>query len=85
VNTKILIWVGIIGAAFALAWWKGYLLKFRNYWNETLDELKKCTWPSKDELKGSTAVVAISIGLLGAFTFVIDRVFFFAITWVYHF
>jgi preprotein translocase subunit SecE len=73
--TKILIWVAIIGAAFAFAWWKGYLLRFADFVRLTREELKKCSWPTWDELWGSTVLVAISIGLLGIFTFVVDEVF----------
>ena len=41
---------------------------------ETREELRKCTWPTWDELKGSTVVVMISILLLGVFTVVVDLV-----------
>jgi preprotein translocase subunit SecE len=39
---------------------------------ETQEELKKCTWPTWDELTGSTAVVMVSVALLGAFTVGVD-------------
>ena len=81
--TKNLIWVGIFAAIFAFAWWKGYLVRIRNYWNETWDELRKCSWPSVEELKGSTVVVAISIALLGGFTVAVDIVFVYVTNWVY--
>ena len=72
---RILIWVVIIGAAFAVAWWKGYVLRFRNYWNATGEELRKCAWPTWEELKGSTVVVTITIVLLGLFCAAVDYVF----------
>ena len=65
-TTKILIWVAVIGAVFGFLWWQ-----------QTREELKKCTWPTWDELKGSTVVVMISIALLGGFTFVMDQILFF--------
>jgi preprotein translocase subunit SecE len=74
--TAILVWVVVIGVAFAFAWWKGYLLRLSNYVGLTREELRKCTWPTWDELKGSTLVVTISIGLLGVFTSLIDYVFY---------
>ena len=74
--TKTFIWLGIIVVAFAIAWWKGYLVKIRDYVRLTREELRKCTWPSWEELKGSTVVVAISIALLGLFTYAVDHVFF---------
>lgn len=75
----IVIWVAVIGVAFAYAWWKGYILRFRNYWNTTVDELKKCSWPTWDELKGSTVVVTISIALMGLFTYVVDLIFYYLV------
>jgi hypothetical protein len=55
--TKTLIWVALIGAAFAILWWQGQLTRLAAYVEETREELKKCTWPTWDELKGSTVVV----------------------------
>jgi preprotein translocase subunit SecE len=69
----------VIGAAFAYSWKKGYIVRFRNYWNETLEELRKCAWPTWDELKGSTVVVTITIGLLGLFCFAVDQAFFYLV------
>ncbi|HOP96102.1 MAG TPA: preprotein translocase subunit SecE [Verrucomicrobiota bacterium] len=73
--TTILIWVVVIGSAFAFAWWKGYLQRLSLYVLQTREELRKCTWPTWDELKGSTVLVAISILILGGFTVVVDWVF----------
>jgi len=72
---KLLIWVVVVGVLFAVLWRKGHLARFANYLRETREELRKCTWPSWDELKGSTVVVFISIVLLGGFTVVADLVF----------
>jgi preprotein translocase subunit SecE len=71
---RIGLWVVIIGAAFAYLWWKGHLLKVGTYVAETREELKKCTWPSRDELKGSTVVVIISIALLSVLVIALDFV-----------
>ena len=74
--TTIGIWVGVIAAVFAVLWFTGNLVKLRTYVLETREELRKCTWPTWDELKGSTVVVMISIFLLGVFTVIVDRVVF---------
>ena len=66
----------MIGAIFAFLWWKGYLLKLSDYIQQTREELRKCTWPTWTELKGSTVVVTISIFLLGGFTVGVDQIFF---------
>lgn len=68
------LWVVVIGGVFAYLWWKGHLLKIGAYVAETREELRKCTWPSIEELKGSTVVVMISIALLSLLTVVLDFV-----------
>ncbi len=40
--------------------------------SEVKSELKKVTWPSKDELKGSTMVVILLTFLLGFFIGTLD-------------
>ena len=66
------VWVVLIAVVFGVLWRTGQLLRVANYVQETKEELKKCTWPSWDELKGSTFVVLLSILLLGGFTVVVD-------------
>src|SRR5688572_3395340 len=70
----LIIWIVVIGAIFGFLWHRGYLVRMRNYIGETREELKKCTWPSIDELKGSTVVVMVTILLLGVFTVSVDWV-----------
>jgi preprotein translocase subunit SecE len=71
--TKILIWAAVIGALFAYLWWQGQVRRFAVYIQETREELKKCSWPTWQELKGSTVVIAVSIALLGAFCVATDE------------
>jgi preprotein translocase subunit SecE len=66
------IWALIIGGLFVYLWRKGMLTRLASYFMETREELRKCTWPSWSELKGSTVVVMITIALLGLFTVVSD-------------
>jgi preprotein translocase subunit SecE len=73
---KIGIWGAVIGTIFVVLWRKGYLLQLTNYVQQTREELRKCTWPTWDELKGSTVVVTISILILGGFVVLVDQVFF---------
>ena len=74
--TKTLIWIGVVVAIFGLLWWRGYLKRFAAYWQATREELKKCTWPTWEELKGSTVLVSLSILALGLLTFVVDQILF---------
>jgi len=71
-NYKILIWVLVIGAVFGVLWWQGQLKRLQGFVAETREELRKCTWPTWDELKGSTILVSVTIFLLGAFTVAVD-------------
>jgi preprotein translocase subunit SecE len=79
-NVNDLVKIGIVaaiaGVAFVILWQKGYLIQVRDYVNLTWDELRKCSWPSWQELKGSTVVVTISIIILGGFTIIVDSIFF---------
>ena len=68
---------GLLGAlvvVLIIMWRRGVLKQFGDYVGETREELRKCSWPNVDELKGSTVVVLISIALLGVFTVAIDFV-----------
>ena len=71
---QLLIIVVAVAVVFGVLWRTGQLLRLTNYVQETKEELKKCTWPSRDELKGSTFVVLLSILSLGVFTVLIDLV-----------
>jgi preprotein translocase subunit SecE len=46
--------------------------KIKTYWNETVAELGKVTWPSRDEVTGSTVVVVIVSAVVGFFIFGVD-------------
>jgi preprotein translocase subunit SecE len=68
----IIIVIVVAMVAFTILWRQGAFLRLSGYFRETQEELKKCTWPTWDELIGSTAVVMVSVALLGAFTVGID-------------
>ncbi|MBI5772427.1 MAG: preprotein translocase subunit SecE [Verrucomicrobia bacterium] len=67
-------WLAVLAAVFAVLWRKGQIARLAAYTAETREELKKCTWPTVDELKGSTLVVFVSIILLGGFTVFVDYI-----------
>ncbi|MCL4547387.1 MAG: preprotein translocase subunit SecE [Bacteroidetes bacterium] len=46
--------------------------KIINFVNDVVKEMKKVTWPTRDELKESTTVVIIVCLVLSAFTYVVD-------------
>jgi preprotein translocase subunit SecE len=79
---KLAIWAAIILAIFGVLWWQGHLVRLRTYVLETREELRKCTWPSWHELKGSTVVVMISIAILAAFTMGVDALLVLMVRWM---
>ena len=72
----IAIWAAAIGAVFGYLWWQGQIQRLAVYVAETREELKKCAWPSWDELKGSTALIIVMVALLGGFVVLVDTVLF---------
>jgi len=46
--------------------------KIINFFNDVVKEMKKVTWPTKEELKESTAIVIVVCLIIAAFTYVID-------------
>lgn len=46
--------------------------KIIDFFNGVVKEMKKVTWPTKDELKESTAIVIVVCLILAAFTYVVD-------------
>jgi preprotein translocase subunit SecE len=46
--------------------------KIVNFFTDVVKEMKKVTWPTKDELKESTVIVIVTCLILAAFTYVID-------------
>ena len=65
-------WGVLAVAVFAILWRTGKLQAFRKYVAETREQLAKCTWPTKDELKQHIVVVLLSSVLLAAFTVAAD-------------
>jgi preprotein translocase SecE subunit len=70
----LLIGTAVFGGLFLFAWKQGYIAKLSAYVGETQQELKKCNWPSRDELANSTLLIFVVIGLLGVFTVVVDQI-----------
>jgi preprotein translocase subunit SecE len=56
--------------------------RFSKYTVDTVEELKKCSWPSRRELVESTIVVTIACLILALFVALCDWVFGFVIQWL---
>lgn len=53
--------------------------KIKDLYFDILKEMKKVTWPTKDELKESTTIVIIVCAIFALFTWGIDL----TITWIF--
>jgi preprotein translocase subunit SecE len=72
----IAVWTVVLGTIFGYLWWQGQIQRLKAYVDETREELKKCSWPSWIELRGSTILIIVTVGLLGLFVVVVDRILF---------
>ncbi|UCC44463.1 MAG: preprotein translocase subunit SecE [Candidatus Zixiibacteriota bacterium] len=57
--------------------------KIQKYLKETMAELRKMTWPTKDELIGSTIVTIVVSSIVAAFIFVVDRILTLGVTSIF--
>jgi preprotein translocase subunit SecE len=48
--------------------------KIVGFVNDVVKEMKKVTWPKKEELRESTGIVIVACLILAAFVYVVDRV-----------
>ncbi|UCF04368.1 MAG: preprotein translocase subunit SecE [bacterium] len=48
--------------------------KIRNFFSETKIEMRKVTWPTREELKGSTKIVIIATFVVTIFIGMIDQI-----------
>ena len=71
----------LIGVAFAWYYWKKQ--RTRELAEEVASELSKVTWPSKDEVMNSTAVVIVTTLLSTVFFALMDRFWSFLTNLVY--
>lgn len=49
--------------------------KITNFFSEVTVELKKVSWPTKNELIGSTSVVIISVAIMALYIGICDFIF----------
>ncbi|MCG0276818.1 MAG: preprotein translocase subunit SecE [Thermosediminibacteraceae bacterium] len=53
---------------------EGFIKRSSKFLKEVRSELKKVTWPTKDDLVSSTIVVLVSIALVSGFIWIIDSI-----------
>lgn len=77
-----IIWIAVVAVLFAFAWRKGYLKAISRFTGDTRDELRKCSWPSNEELMSSTVVVLVATLVVGFFTVSVDFVMSRVLSWI---
>ncbi|MBI4853143.1 MAG: preprotein translocase subunit SecE [Acidobacteria bacterium] len=53
---------------------EGKLGQVKQFYTDVNSELKKVTWPTRDEVYGTTVVVIIAVFFFGAFLWVSDHI-----------
>jgi preprotein translocase subunit SecE len=48
--------------------------KIKNYINDVTKEMKKVSWPTREQLRESTVVVLVTTMIITAFVYVVDLV-----------
>ncbi len=56
--------------------------RLRNFINRSVEEMKKCTWPGRDELMESTVLVIVVTAIITAFIAGVDQILYWIITWL---
>jgi len=55
------------------------ITQMQDFWKDVRLESAKISWPTRDELRDSTAVVLVTVLLVAAFIGVVDRILTFAV------
>ncbi len=59
------------------------IAKLKNYVNEVVKEMKKVSWPKREQLKESTNVVIVTTLIITGFVYIIDLVMNTIVGWYY--
>lgn len=57
--------------------------KLVNFIKEVRNELKRVSWPSRDEIRGSTTVVIVIVLILAVFIGLVDRALSYLVSFIF--
>ena len=60
-------------------WW----LRGRAFLTNVMGELKRTSWPSGREVRGTTTVVIVTVFIFALFLWVVDTMLFSMVSWVF--
>lgn len=61
----------------------GVVTRTRTFFQEVRTEMDKVTWPSQADLKASTSVVLLFLGLMAVIVGAMDKIFEVIVLWVF--
>lgn len=59
-----------------------FITRIRAFLENCVEEMKKCTWPNRDQLIESTLLVIVSLVILAAFVAGVDFILIKVIRWL---
>jgi preprotein translocase subunit SecE len=54
----------------------------KQFYADTRSEMRKVSWPNRQEVIGTTVVVIVAVAVFGVFFFVVDSILGHALNWV---
>ena len=54
----------------------------KQFYADTRSEMKKVSWPNRQEVIGTTIVVMVAVAIFGVYFFVVDTILGHALNWV---
>ncbi len=73
-----------MGAAAAAGSDMSWITTARSFLTDVRGELKRTTFPSQREVKGTTTVVIITVFIFGLYLWVVDTFLFKAVQWIFN-
>ncbi len=64
---------------------RGLKNKTLGFFNDVAREMRKVSWPTRDELKDATIITLVVVIVLAAFVFGVDKIFEVILKFIYHF
>ena len=63
----------------------GFFGKIRSFIERTMDEMRKCTWPTRDQLLESTVLVLVVMAVYSLYIFGVDQILYHVINYLISF
>jgi preprotein translocase subunit SecE len=57
--------------------------RIRSFLGEVRSELKRTSWPSRKEVRGTTTVVVVTVGIFGVFLWIVDTALFHIVDFIF--